>query len=286
MTTPDFAGRVVAITGGARGIGQATARAFATAGARVAIGDLDGPLAEQTAAEIAGLGTSLDVTSRASMDSFIATVQERLGPIDVFINNAGIMPTGPFLDESDELAERQLAINLGGVIHGMKAILPSMRARGSGHVVNVASGAGKLGFPGVATYCATKHAVVGLTEAARAEFLGSGISFHIVMPAVVRTELTSGVPDGRGLRSIAPQDVASAIVRSVASGKVDIFVPAEMGVMARIAPLLPRALRDWSLKLTRADRVMLDTDRAARRTYQERIGQTATVPADPPRVAT
>ncbi|MCW3038909.1 MAG: family oxidoreductase [Solirubrobacterales bacterium] len=273
----------MAITGGARGIGAATAAAFARQGAQVAIGDLDAEVAAATAAEIGPNATAfvVDVTDRASVDAFVAGVQERLGGIDVYVNNAGIMPTGPFLEESDELAAHQIAINISGVLFGMKAVLPSMVARGGGHIVNVASGAGKMGFPGGVTYCATKHAVVGMTEAARAEFRGSGIAFHIVMPAIVRTELTSGMPDGRAVRSILPEQVADAIVDAVASGRFDVYVPREMGVLARTSPLLPRVVRDGILKVTGADRSMLDMDQAARLAYQQRIGQAQPAAARP-----
>jgi NAD(P)-dependent dehydrogenase (short-subunit alcohol dehydrogenase family) len=282
MTTSELAGRVVAITGGARGIGRATAQAFSRAGAQVAIGDLDEALATATAAEFGGLGVALDVTDRASVEGFVATVQERLGPLDVFVNNAGIMPTGPFLEEPDDLAERQIHVNLYGVMYGMRAALPGMLARRDGHIVNVASGAGKIGFAGGVTYCATKHAVVGMTEAARAEYRRAGVSFHIVMPAIVRTDLTSGLRDGRGMRSVQPEQVAAAIVRAVATGRVDVFVPAEMGLMARLSPLLPRRVLDGMLRATGADRTLLDFDAAARHAYEARIGQPGSDEASSP----
>ena len=156
-------GKVVAITGGARGIGKATAEALARKGARVAIGDLDADLAAQTADGLAGeaIGLELDVTKRESFADFLAQVEERLGPLDVIINNAGIMPLGDFVDEDDATAHRMIDINLHGVIYGMKLALPGMLRRNTGHIVNIASQAGKAGFPGGATYCATKHAVVG-----------------------------------------------------------------------------------------------------------------------------
>jgi NAD(P)-dependent dehydrogenase (short-subunit alcohol dehydrogenase family) len=125
-TSPrSLAGQVVAITGGARGIGRATAAALIRNGARVAIGDVDASLAERTAGELGRetLGLALDVTDRASFASFLDQVEERLGPLDVLINNAGIMPIGPFVEESDATAARMIDINLNGVIFGSKLAL-------------------------------------------------------------------------------------------------------------------------------------------------------------------
>ncbi len=159
-------GQVVAITGGARGIGRATATTLVREGAKVAIGDLDHSAAEQTASEIGGgtIGLPLDVTDRASFEAFLDAVEAKLGPIDALVNNAGIMLLGDFFDEDPELARRQIEINLWGVITGSQLAGKRFRRRGRGHVINVASMAGKSGFPGAATYCATKHAVVGLSE--------------------------------------------------------------------------------------------------------------------------
>ena len=172
-------------------------------GAKVAIGDLDKPLAEQAAAELGGetVGLELDVTRRDSFANFLDQVSERLGPLDVLINNAGIMPIGPFTSEDDATARRMIDINLHGVIYGMKLALPGMRQRGRGHIVNLASQAGKAGLPGGATYCATKHAVIGLSEAVRAELRDTEIEVSVVMPAVVNTELGSGSPTPPGSRS-------------------------------------------------------------------------------------
>src|SRR3954452_18360733 len=129
-------GRVVAITGGTRGIGRATAAALAKAGARVAIGGTDAPRAESVAAELGhGVrGYRVDVTSRPSFAAFLDAVERDLGPLDVLVNNAGIMPVKPFLEESDVAAIRLFDINVHGVMFGMKEALPRMRARGRGHV--------------------------------------------------------------------------------------------------------------------------------------------------------
>src|SRR5438270_7785678 len=150
-------GQVVAITGGARGIGRATAAALIRQGARVAIGDIDVSLAERTAAELGAgtFGLPLDVTDRASFDSFLQQVETQLGPLDVLINNAGIMPIGPFVEESDACARRMVDINLHGVIYGSKLALERFVPRHHGHLVQVASAAGKWGLAGGVTYCAT-----------------------------------------------------------------------------------------------------------------------------------
>src|SRR4051794_2520981 len=194
-------GKVVAITGGARGIGKATAQALVRQGARVAIGDLDADLARQTADEL-GSGVrayELDVTSRPSFAAFLDSVESDLGPLDVLVNNAGIMPITPFLEEEDASAVRQLDINVHGTIFGMKEALPRMLERRSGHIVTRAWVAGRGGSPPLAPYCARKPAVVGLPEGVRGEQGPHGIEFTIVMPAMVNTELTAGVKAGRGV---------------------------------------------------------------------------------------
>ena len=162
-------GQVAAITGAARGIGRATAQAFLREGMKVAIGDLDFATAQKTAAEL-GHGTvafQLDVTQRASVKDFLDGAEAQLGPVDVLINNAGIMQVGHTIwDEDDATTQRMIDINVNGVMFGVKEIVPRMLSRGRGHVVNIASTAGKGGFPGGGTYCGTKHYVVGLSEVA------------------------------------------------------------------------------------------------------------------------
>jgi NADP-dependent 3-hydroxy acid dehydrogenase YdfG len=217
-------GKVVAITGGARGIGKATAKALAREGAVIAIGDLDAELARATASELGegSVGLELDVTRRESFENFLDQVSERVGPLDVIINNAGIMPIGPFAEEDDATAQRIIDINLHGVIYGTKLAIPPMVQRHTGHIVNIASQAGKAGIPGGATYCATKHAVIGLSEAVRAELRGTGVEVSVVMPAVVNTELGSGLPDTPGVKKLEPEDVASEIVSALKFPKFDV----------------------------------------------------------------
>jgi NAD(P)-dependent dehydrogenase (short-subunit alcohol dehydrogenase family) len=267
-----LAGKVVAITGGARGIGRATAAALIAQGARVAIGDIDAPLAAQAASELGSgtLGLPLDVTSRESFDGFLAEVETRLGPLDVVINNAGIMPIGPFVDEIDATAQRMVDINLHGVIYGSKLALERFLTRGRGHLVNVASVAGKGGFPGGATYCATKHAVVGLSEAIRAEVRKSDIDVSIVMPVVVNTELGAGLQKSRGVKVVEPEDVANAIVEALQSGRVDVYVPRGMQALFRLMNVVPRGVADFVTKVLKGDQVLVNPDHLMREAYEKR----------------
>ena len=147
----------------------------------------------------------------------------------MLVNNAGIMPAGPFLSESDETAMRQMDINVHGVILGMKIVLPRMLERRRGHVVNIASQAGKGGFPGIATYCGTKHAVVGISEAVRAELHETPIELTVVMPAFVNTELISGADRPRAVKVAEPEDVADAVVAALEVPKFDVHVPKSAG---------------------------------------------------------
>jgi len=269
-------GRVVAITGGGRGIGRATAAALIAQGAKVAIGDIEAPLAERTAEELGAgtVGLPLDVTGRASFETFLGEAEARLGPVDVLINNAGIMPIGPFVEETDATARRMVDINLHGVIFGSKLALERFRARGTGHLVNIASAAGKAGFAGGATYCATKHAVVGLCEALRAELHDTAIDVSVVMPVVVHTELGSGLPETRGFKAVEPEDVAAAIVEALQTGRFEVYVPKSMRVMVRSNALLPRAVMEAFGRLLKGDQVLANPDHGARAAYEARMVET------------
>ncbi len=236
------------MTGGARGIGLATVRALEARGARVVAGDLP----------------ELDVTRRESFAAFL----DAAGPIDVLINNAGVMHVGPFLEESDEWTRRQVDVNLHGVILGMKLALPPMVARGSGHVVNVASAASLIGVPREAVYAASKHAVMGVSESVRLELRGSGVDLSVVMPGLVRTELASGTL--RGL-VLSPGDVAHAIVAAIERPRFDVYVPRAYGAIATVGQLLPRRAREAVLRLAGAERATARTTAAERAAYEARV---------------
>ncbi len=278
-------GKTVAITGGARGIGRATAAALIAQGARVAIGDLEGPLAESTAQELGAgtLGLPLDVTNHESFTAFVDEVESRIGPLDILVNNAGIMPVGPFLEESDALAKRMIDINVHGVIFGSKLALERFSRRGRGHLVNIASIAGKGAAPHLATYCASKFAVVGLTEALRLAFADTGIDFTVVMPVGVNTELYSGIQPMRGIRTPEPEDVAAAIVEALQTARYEVYVPRRMNALLRMSALLPRRAVDAIGKTMGTGEMLTKPDHRARAAYEARIEQTiaAARPSDP-----
>jgi NADP-dependent 3-hydroxy acid dehydrogenase YdfG len=267
--------KVAAITGGARGIGRATAQAFVNRGMKVAIGDLDLDVAQATADELGGgtIALELNVTDRDSFARFLDTTEERLGPLDVLVNNAGIMPVGPFLAEDDLSAQRQIDINVHGVLFGMKLALPRFLERGSGHLVNIASTAGKGGFPGVATYCGTKHFVVGVSEAVRAELHETPVEVSCVMPGIVNTELTSGVQPARLIKNVEPTDVAEAIVEALERPRFDVFVPKSIGPINKVMGILPRAGREGIARALKADKVMVEFDANARSGYELRAAR-------------
>jgi short-subunit dehydrogenase len=181
------------------------------------------------------------------------------------------MPIGPFLDEPDSIARRVVDINILGMLTGMKLALPGMLERGSGHIINVASIAGKAPVPGGATYAASKAAIISLTETARVEFAGRGIAFTCVMPSFTATELIAGTKGTRFVPNVEPAQVGAAIARAVAKPRADVYVPSAVGAIARITPLLGRRLRDAINHALRADRAFLEVDHAARGAYDARV---------------
>jgi NADP-dependent 3-hydroxy acid dehydrogenase YdfG len=268
-------GKVVAITGAARGIGKATAKALTGAGAKVGIGDLDLELAKQTAQELGpnARAYALDVVERDSFSEFLDGVERDLGPIDVVVNNAGIMLVGwPFSDEDDPTTKRMVDINLWGVMHGTKLALERMKPRNTGHIVNIASQAGNGGFPGGATYCATKFAVRGLSEAVRGELHNEGLDIEIscVMPAVVNTELGASLGEGRFVKVVEPEDVADAILRALRRPYFDVHVPRSTALINSFFSAIPRRGREAMARALKADTILWDADHSARAGYEQR----------------
>ncbi|GAA3545529.1 SDR family oxidoreductase [Nocardioides daeguensis] len=269
--TSSLAHLSVIVTGGARGIGRATVDRFARQGARVALGDLDADLVAQVADEYGErvAGARLDVTDPESWSAFLGEVAH-LGPFDVLVNNAGIMPLGSVLEESHATAKAIVDVNLHGVIFGTKAVAPSMAARGHGHIINVASAVGRVALAHGATYSASKFAVVGFSEALRQELAPQGIEVSMVLPTVVRTELAAGVPAARGVKAVLPEDVAAVIESAVRKPQPELWVPRWSQGLSKTTLALPRVVQDAMTRMIRAGDVLSSADPRARAAYEER----------------
>lgn len=277
-TDTNLGGKVVAVTGGARGIGRAIASELTRRGARVAIGDLDIDLAEATAAELGGsaIALELDVTDRDSFAAFVAAAEEQLGPLDALINNAGIMPIAHQRDEPDATAHRVVDINVHGVIYGSKLALERMLPRGRGHIVNIASQAGKVPFGALATYCASKYAVVGYTASLQDELRGTGVHATCVLPAIVRTELSEGLPKPRLIKPVEPGDVATAIANALTRPRRTIHIPRSGGVVLAVMSVLPPSARRALEKALGMEHGVKALDPGTRSAYEQRAAREVT----------
>jgi NAD(P)-dependent dehydrogenase (short-subunit alcohol dehydrogenase family) len=275
MNANSLSGQVVVVTGAGRGIGRVIARSLASRGARVAIGDIDEPVLPAAARDCgAAFWARLDVTDPSSFHSFLAQAEERLGPIDALVNNAGIMPAGPLLDEDDAVTKRIFEINTYGIVLGTKHALARMVPRGRGHIVNIASTMGESSVPGLVCYNASKAAVIRFTDAARLEFRRSGVKLSCVLPGAVNTELATGIKQPRLIRKLEPDEVAAAVVRALESGRSHrrIYLPGSFGYLLVLLRILPLGVGELASRVLGAEKAVLrDSDLAARRGYQDRV---------------
>jgi len=270
-----LAGKRVAITGAGRGIGRATAQELHNRGALVAIGDIDADAAKEAATAIGSDVSAhhIDVTDSASFASFLADAKQAMGGIDVLINNAGVMPIGHFLDINEATVRRAMEINLLGPTLGMRAALPDMIANGHGHIVNVASVAGKAAVPGGLYYCSHKAGIIALTEGARLEFGAQGIDFTCVMPSFTNTDLIAGTKGTKFLKNVEPEDVARGIAHAIEHKDKDVYVPKSLRQITFTQTLTGRRTRDFLNRRLGAYNTFLDIDQTRRASYDERIGR-------------
>jgi NADP-dependent 3-hydroxy acid dehydrogenase YdfG len=266
-------GRVVAITGAARGIGLATAKHLVDAGAKVVLGDVDERAVQSAAAQLgnATIARAVDVRDEDAFREFLEAAVSQFGALDVLVNNAGIMPVGPFLDESVEDARRMFDVNVHGVLIGMKLAVPLIAHRPGARIVNIASYAGKLAVPGEVSYAGTKAAVIAISAGARWELEPKGIGVTAVMPTFTNTELIAGTAPVKRVVPIEPDDVALAILDSIRTGQDEVYVPKSLKPVGAVFNLLPRRLRQRLYHRIGLDQAFIQVDRNQRKVYSDRI---------------
>lgn len=275
VVVDNIRGKTIAITGAARGIGLATATALLDRGARVVIGDRDVSVLDRAVKELGSRGQvtghPLDVTDRESFSMFLDKARtDGDGHIDILINNAGVMPVGPFLEQTPETIRSATEVNFYGVLNGCQLVLPEMIKRRSGRIVNIASMAGIVAVPGQALYAGTKFAVVGLTTALADEFAPQGVTISGVLPTFTNTELISGTTPSAAQKPVEPEDVAAAVVKVLNKPKTLVSVPGFGRRSAILATLLSDRGRRWLNKKAGNDTVFLQFDAAARQAYEDR----------------
>jgi 2-hydroxycyclohexanecarboxyl-CoA dehydrogenase len=218
-----FQDKTVIVTGGGGGIGGATCRRFAREGARVAVFDMNLDAAETVAAHIradGGQGQAhafrCDITDRAAVDAAVAAAQERFGPIDVLVNNAGWDVFKPFTKTEPAQWDKLIAINLTGALHMHHAVLPGMAARKAGRIVNIASDAARVGSSGEAVYAACKGGLVAFSKTIAREHARHGITVNVVCPGPTDTALFADYKQGAG----NPEKLMEAFTRSIPLGRI------------------------------------------------------------------
>ncbi|MDW4498053.1 SDR family NAD(P)-dependent oxidoreductase [Sulfitobacter sp. D35] len=251
----DFESRTVVVTGGASGIGAALARRFAKAGARVCIADHDAAGARAVAGEIGGLGVTCDVTREEAVRSLVDEVRTKLGPVDIFVSNAGVArgQPGHAVSADDDVWTLNWRLHVMAHVYAARALLPEMIARRSGHLVSVASAAGLLNQIGDAAYSATKHAAVSFAESLAISHGDDGIDVSVVCPQYVATPLiglaSGDADDVPGL--LTAEEAAAVIVEGVAKKRFLILPHPQVADYAALRARDPEAWIAGMRKLRR-----------------------------------
>lgn len=271
-----IAGLNVAVTGAARGIGEAIAAKLLDAGARVVIGDRDSAALDSALARLQGGGPvtahPLDVTNRSSFESFLAkAAADCENRIDVLINNAGVMPIGSFVGQSEQSIRSAIEVNFGGVVNGCQLALPDMLHRRSGHIVNIASMAGLVAVPGQAVYAGSKFAVVGFSTALADEVAPEGVHVSVVMPTFTKTELIAGTTPSAAQGMVTPEAVAGAVLKVLKTRQTHRSAPAHLRFLGPVVALSGTRARRWINKAMGSDHTFLRYDSAVRSAYEQRV---------------
>jgi NAD(P)-dependent dehydrogenase (short-subunit alcohol dehydrogenase family) len=262
--TIDVAGKTVVITGGSRGLGLVLARGLLERGARVAICARDSAELDRARAHLLKLGgdvyaATCDVSDRDDVLRFITSVEDDFGAIDVLINNAGIIQVGPLAAMTEEDFELALDVNFFGPLHTIYAVLPGMRRRKAGRIVNIASIGGKVAIPHLAPYSASKFALVGLSEALRAELTGDSIYVTTVVPGLIRTGSPRhawfkgkvqaeyawfAIGDSNSLTSISAESASEQIITALTRGDAGVVISPQAKLMSLLHGIAPNLVQE------------------------------------------
>jgi short-subunit dehydrogenase len=268
----ELRGRNALVTGAGGGLGRYIARALASQGVNVALSDLPAAPVDDLVVELRGRGVraevvSADLTDRKQLEALVGRAQEAIGPLDILVNNAGLEFGGSFLRSTADELEAILDVNLLATMVLTREALPGMQERGRGHIVNIASLAGKIPTPGLASYTATKHGVVGFTHALRAENAGEPVGFSAICPGFVSRVGMYGrfehlAPAPRMVGTVPPESVGDAVVRAIRENLPEVLVNKRpvrpLILLNAVAPRLvarvgrARPMREFAERLARA----------------------------------
>lgn len=230
----DYSGKVVVITGASSGIGEQSAEEFAKLHANVILVSRNEERLQKVAANLSKYQTKVyvyacDISKKDQVDTMGRVIIEKFGTVDVLVNNAGFGIQNTVNETKIEEMESQMATNFFGTMYCIKTFLPKMLDQKSGHIVNVASVAASIGIPGMATYCASKFAILGFSESLFHELKGTGVGITVVSPIMVRTNFFNHESFNKMPRysatSLDPKTVANAVVRAASSPRLEIVVP-------------------------------------------------------------
>jgi NAD(P)-dependent dehydrogenase (short-subunit alcohol dehydrogenase family) len=268
-----FDGKTVLVTGASSGIGRETALAFAAAGANVVLVARRAAVLAKvaTAARNAGVGAlalGTDVTDPKAVDACFRKAVRRFGSVDIVVNNAGILLPAPVADLDPADLQRMLDVNLFGALHVMQAAVPLMQSQATGgHIVNVASLAGRRGFSPLGGYCASKFALVGLTEALRTELIGTNVGVSLVLPGVIDTPMAAAAAADPTTQGFWPKAlnmptawVVWAVFAAVRLKLAEVAVPPGGALLEKLGALTPGT----------TDRIVRGVMNVARRTGSRR----------------
>lgn len=264
------------VTGAGRGLGRLIAQLLVERGYRVLVTDVDEAAAKGAATALGESATAMvvDVREEAQVHAARDRIVEVAGGLDVWVNNAGVLLTGPAWEQDSAARRMMLDVNALGTINGTVAAIDAMKGAGGGHIINIASLVGVSAYPGLATYCATKHAVVGFSEALRRELEPQGVLLSTVLPGVVRTELSSGLDAPRWtepLTTVDASDVGDAIVEVIAKPRPRITVPKALGATLKATSALPARTQLWIERTLKLDGVFATAHGPERSAYHQRL---------------